>query len=172
MNNLNLLKISSAGWLVAMLVITAMLALTTNLQAEPKNVAKERATYYKLINERQVIRQRLAQLDRRAAQLMQQGQDPVVLHAEQVGLQDKLDLIELRLEIVAARLGFDVPLNDPVQPEAEVVEEDPIRAKANRAFERGRDRTMIRLREDAKRLLSSINFSRFLAEPVVDKNNY
>ena len=167
MDSLKDKTITRWGWMIGMLVITLMLTLTTNVQAAPKDVAKERATYYKLLNERQVIRQRLAQLDRRAAQLMQQGQDPVVLHAEQVGLQDKLDLIELRLEIVAARLGFDVPLNDPV-PEVNTPADDPVRAKANRAFERGRDRTMTRLRTDAKRLLSSINFTRFLAEPVVE----
>ena len=154
-------------WLIGGLIAILLLVLATPAMAGAKENAKERATYYRLLNERQVIHQRLVQLDRRAAQMMQQGKDPVVLHAEQVGLQDKLDLIELRLEIVAARLGFDVPLAGEVAEQTKVEPaEDPVRDKAYKALERGRNRTMTRLRKDAKRLLSSINFTRFLAEPV------
>ncbi|WP_432798540.1 hypothetical protein [Poriferisphaera sp. WC338] len=161
-------KSAEWGWLIGWFVLVLMLALATTSFAEnKKSQVKERAIYHKLLNERQVIRQRLNQLDRRAAHLMQQGQDPVVLHAEQVSLQDKLDLIELRLEIVAARLGLEVPVGN-VEAEAANPDEDPVKAKAYKAFERGRNRTMVRLRQDAKRLLSSINFTRFLAEPVED----
>ena len=73
-----------------------------------------------LLHERDQLQQQLLQADQSASNALLQGEDPVELYAEQTGLQEQVDMMQMRLESLAMRLDFDLP------PLAESIQEfDP-----------------------------------------------
>jgi len=135
---------------------------------EVENQTQDKAKFEKLLSERKKLNNQLYQLDRRAAEKIKNGEDPVVIHAEQIGLQDQLDLVELRAEILAIRLGAAVPdlggQSNAYGSDTVSNKEDPVESRARDVLQRGRSRAMNRLRRDCLQLLASIDFSRFLDE--------
>jgi len=132
-----------------------------NLQPTPK----ERTEFKKLVIQRNKIYTRLTRLDDRAVELVKQGQKPLVVYAKQVSAQDQLDLVELRLAILSTRHGIPIPRvpgQDP-GPEGTIIRpDDAVNRNLERAFSRGRQRTVIRLRTDADSFLGSLDFREFL----------
>ncbi len=131
------------------------------------SAAKHRAQVHKLVFKRNKLHAQLMQLDTQASDLLKAGEKPVVVYAQQVSVQDQLDLIELRLAILSTRYGLIVP---PLPgrdrgPTGTIV---PVVDEADRqvdvAFARGRERAMSRLRDDADRLLASLDFGAFLSD--------
>lgn len=121
-----------------------------------------RVEFDRLTRERDRLTLELRQLDRRAADLVRRGGDASVLHAEQISTQDRLDLVRLRLELMAARHGF--ALRPAPSDRQEISGDDPGLALATEdAFARGRERALAQIREDNLRFLASIDFSGFLA---------
>ena len=62
-----------------------------------------------LLRERDHLQQQLLRADREAAEAMLRGEDPVEQYADQTGLQEQVDMLQMRLESLAMRLDFDIP---------------------------------------------------------------
>ena len=62
-----------------------------------------------LLQERDHYQQQLLRADQEAANAMLRGEDPVELYADQTGLQEQVDVLQMRLESLAMRLDFDIP---------------------------------------------------------------
>ena len=62
-----------------------------------------------LLRERDQLQQQLLQADQSASSALLQGEDPVEWYAEQTGLQEQVDMMQMRLESLAMRLDFDIP---------------------------------------------------------------
>ncbi len=148
-------------WTVVISVVVVTVGLGDFVSAQTLD-AKDRAEFNRLVQQRNRLSRQLHGLDRQASDLMKQGREPVVVHAEQVSVQDQLDLMELRLAILATRNGVAVP---PLPEEAESVEggaNAPTDRKIARAFVRGRERAIEQLRQDGYRFLASLDFTAFL----------
>jgi hypothetical protein len=143
-------------------IITLVTILAWPVAAQAAENTRERASYQQLLRQRHQLVTQLSRLDEQAAAAVRRGEDPVQIHAQQIGLQDQLDLVELRLELTASRLGEDVPPIETVGsgPSEQVKAE----ARARRALERGVSRTMRVVQRDAKAMLASLNFARFLGD--------
>ena len=130
------------------------------------SAAKHRALINKLVFKRNKLHAQLMELDAQASDLLKGGEKPVVVYAQQVSVQDQLDLIELRLAILSTRYGLTVPPlrgRDPGPTGAIVPVVDESDRQVDVAFARGRERAMSRLRDDADRLLASLDFGAFLS---------
>lgn len=124
------------------------------------------AVFKKLVRERQKLAWQRTDLDRRIAQAIKQGEEPVVLMAKQVAAQDQLDLTELRLEVMATRLQREVPPLQPMQGASiRDHQEKQVRARALMALGRGKASAMRQIEREAKALLASIDFNAFLGPP-------
>ncbi len=125
---------------------------------------QRRVEFSKLLHERNRLHAELTRLDQHAADLIKSGRDAVVTHAEQISVQDRLDLIELRLAILSTRYGLPVPPR-PGEEAARhgegIVPEDE--ADRNAAFARGRERALQQLRREAEEFLASLDFRAFLS---------
>jgi hypothetical protein len=143
--------------------------LATLVAAEPARAdgitKPQRAEYAKLLRERNRLHVQLERLDAKAADLILQGREAVVVHAEQVSVQDHLDLVELRLAMLAARHGLALPPPpgaDPAEASGADRGADATSRKVEQAFDRGRQRALAAVREDGYRLLASLDFTAFL----------
>ena len=74
------------------------------------DLAQRKAEFNKLVAKRNQLHAKLAQLDVQAAQAVKDGRTPTQLNAKQISTQDQLDLTLLRLETVAMRNDFVIPL--------------------------------------------------------------
>ncbi len=62
-----------------------------------------------LIQERDQLYRQLLHRDQEAVEAWLQGRDAVPIHADQTGLQERIDMLQMRLESLAIRHGFEVP---------------------------------------------------------------
>ena len=146
--------------LIAVVAVIALVPIAANADSIRPT---DRATFHKLVNERNTLHRKLSKLDRRAADRLKRGDKPVSIHADQVATQDKLDLVELRLEAMAARFGLEVPaVPKPRSPQDAAL--DSFAQVANRAFSRGRNRAMDELRRQTLDMLRTIDFTLFLEQ--------
>lgn len=147
------------------LFIIALIGLGAAAVAEAQEATpQQRAEVNKLIRERDQLHQKLETLDRQATEAIKQGQDPLDLHAAQVNVQDELDLVQLRLEILATRYGLPIP----AVPGEEDVRHTPADTEemdraVRETLARGRNRAMAQLHEEHRLFLASLDFSSFLA---------
>jgi len=142
-------------------------ALSADLPTHPALAmpSKDRIEMSKLVQQRNRLAVQLRRADAQASKLMKQGRDATVVHAQQVSLQDQLDLVELRLAILATRYGVAVPPG-PGTDGGEVTEElldQGLSARTRRAFSRGRDRAVAQMRRDTLSFLASLDFQSFLS---------
>jgi hypothetical protein len=119
----------------------------------------QKAEFYRLLNKRNALAAKLGQLDRRAAEALKQGEDPVTIHAAQISTQDQLDMMQLRLELLGTRLGLAIPAMPQTRGDGVTATGDLIRT---RDLDRGRSRAVEKLRDDCLRMLRSIDFRPFL----------
>ena len=126
--------------------------------------AKQRTDFNHLVKERNTLAIKLRRLDRRAADQIRIGNEPLVLHAEQVSTQDQLDLVELRLALLSTRYGIEVPPVPPDTPEAAAIANGAPDPRIEQAFSRGRDRALMVLERQVKTFLAGLDFSGFLAQ--------
>ena len=89
-----------------------------------------------LLHERDQLQQQLLQADESASHALLRGEDPVELYAEQTGLQEQVDMMQMRLESLAVRLDFDIP------PLAENLEEFDPQYELDQHIAIGRHRAM------------------------------
>ncbi len=153
------------GWTGGTTSAAASQRSSTLLNVQP--TPKERAGFKKLVIQRNKLYSRLAKLDDRAAELVKQGQKPLVVYAEQVSAQDQLDLVELRLAILSTRHGIPIPLvpgRVPGPGGTLIRPDDDVNRNLEKAFARGRERTVTKLRTEADSFLGSLDFREFLNE--------
>ena len=120
-----------------------------------------RAEFARLVRERAQAHAELQKLDRQAADRVRDGRDATEVYAEQINTEEKLDLVQYRLEVLATRYGL--PLT-PVEAAEAPDGRDPVQKATDRVFSRGEARARQQLQEDVEELLASIDFSDFLAE--------
>ena len=128
------------------------------LAADSQTDIQRKAEFRKLILERNRLHRTLQQYDLQAAEMVKQNKDATKINAEQVTTQDRLDLLQLRIETMAARYDFEIP----------ALPDDSTAAETSQyglgAFERGRQRTKEELKRQTLRLLASIDYSQFRAQ--------
>lgn len=130
-------------------------------QAAEGPTPKQRAAFNKLLQQRAQLASQLDVLDDRAADMLKRGDDATSVHAEQIAVQDKLDLLELRLGMMGIEYRMEVP---SISKQEEAATRSASTARQQQAFRRGRDRAVARMGDDYARFLSALNFSAFLNE--------
>ena len=87
-----------------MMLSAILLASTVSIEAAsmPRNARV-------LLAERDHLQQKLLRADQAAAEALLRGEDPIELYADQTGLQEQVDMMQMRLESLAMRLDFDLP---------------------------------------------------------------
>lgn len=120
-----------------------------------------RADFARLVRERSQAHAQLQALDRQAADRLREGRSATEIFAEQQNTQDRLDLVQLRLEVLATRYGL--PLQS-VEAASSVEAQDKVKSATDQAFAIGEARARARLEQDMKDFLASVDFSDFLAE--------
>lgn len=139
--------------LIAMVVVSGG-AFASDIQPEKK------AEFRKLVIQRNKLYKQLLTLDKQAASLLKRDKDATQVNGQQVTIQDRLDLIQLRLETMAARYDLSIP----DLPSANAQElEDAAKNYGLDAFERGRVRTLHEIKRQTLNLLKSLDYSIILA---------
>jgi hypothetical protein len=140
--------------LMAIAVVSGS-ALASDVSTEKK------AEFKKLVIQRNQLYKQLLGLDKKAAELVKQDKDITRVNGEQVTIQDRLDLIQLRLETMSARYDLDIPDLPSVKDQ----QESAIAAKnyGLDAFERGKTRTMLEIKRQTFNLLKSLDYSIILS---------
>ncbi len=127
--------------------------------------ASRRVAFKKLVFQRNKVYMRLARLDEQAAEGLKRGDKPLVVYAQQVSAQDQLDLINLRLALLATRFGLivpPVPGQAPANTSGWAQPSDDMTRNLEKAFARGHDRAVKMLRDDADTFMQSLDFWTFL----------
>ena len=88
---------------VSMLVLLTCGSMAWSLGPIPSRAQR-------LLYERDQLQQELLRADLAASSALLQGEDPVELYARQTGLQEQVDMMQMRLESLAMRLDFDLPV--------------------------------------------------------------
>lgn len=145
-----------------LLMMCILLAIGTETMAsEVQTDSQRKAEFRKLILQRNRLHSKLQQRDMQAAELVKDGKDTIRINAEQVTIQDKLDLLQLRIETMAARYDYEIP----ALPQKNAAgEEGQYGAYGRNAFERGQQRTKEELKRQTLGLLASIDYSQFRAK--------
>ena len=126
---------------------------------------RQRAVFNKLVYRRNKLHAQLEKLDEQASEHMKMGENPLMVHAEQISVLDQLDLVELQLAILSTRYGLAVPPlpgRDPATPGGTARPGDEMSQDLEQAFVRGRNRAIRRLSQDAEEFLASLDFWAFL----------
>lgn len=140
-------------------ILCAGLACSASLAADvPQEVKSE---FRQNIVKRDRLVRELAALDSKTADAVAGGKAPMAMHAKQTELQDKIDLLQLRIETMAVRWNLDIPA--PPKPgssemDAAKVEKDRVES----AFLTGRERTDAVLQDRCRQMLASIDYDTFL----------
>lgn len=146
-------------------VLAIVFALGSALHA-PRALAatpEEKAAYRDLLEQRAQLTRQLERVDREAVGQVRAGESALVSHARQIALQDELDLVTLQLEIMATRLGTELP--PPVSTGYEKSaspEVDRSLRRAHDALARGERRAMQRIEQEGRAMLASLDFSVFV----------
>ncbi|MEE2907873.1 MAG: hypothetical protein VX527_08580 [Planctomycetota bacterium] len=88
------------------LFASCLLMLLGSLAAAVAPIPQQAQT---LLRERDHLQQQLLRADQAAVDAMLHGEDPVELYADQTGLQEQVDILQMRLESLAMRFDFDIP---------------------------------------------------------------
>ncbi|MEM6259655.1 MAG: hypothetical protein AAGI37_15355 [Planctomycetota bacterium] len=133
-------------------------------QANDGLTQDQRVGFRRLVAERNRLHQELAELDRQAADAVKAGRPTARLNARQIGVEDELDVVRLRLETTAVRLGLAVPEPpDPVAVDRKSAE------TGRRQLNRGVARTQVELRRQTRAILASLDFEPFLSGPMAEE---
>ena len=135
---------------------------TTSRPAPPRaNRASYTPEIRKYLAERKKLLAQLRELDRQAVESMKRGKEPVVAYAKQTDLQERLDLIELRIQLLATREGIVVQLDEPKRAGADDEQKEQ-KVNTREFFSVGRARTLAAWDDQCRSLLRSIDFKPFL----------
>ena len=114
-----------------------------------------------LLHERDQLQQELLRADQSASQALLRGEDPVELYAEQTGLQEQIDIMQMRLESLAMRMDFDIP---PLADSISEFDPDHVLDQSVGIGRRRAEAAMTRQCETAcVAIVRDMNFNSFLA---------
>ena len=130
-------------------------------QEVPKDVKSE---FRQNISKRNRLVRELARVDQKAADATLIGANPVEMHAEQIEIQDRVDLLQLRLETMAVRWNLSLPEPPSIESEDVGAESELVARRIGAAFDDGRARANVVLRARCLRMLASIDYASFLAD--------
>ncbi|MBI9018438.1 MAG: hypothetical protein JEZ07_14390 [Phycisphaerae bacterium] len=140
------------------LMIMALITTVITFGLHAAEISSEKKTeFYKLTRQRNSMWLQLDKLDKKAAELVKHEQDTTAVNAEQAAMQDRLDLIQFRIETMATR--YDLPIPD--LPTNETTNEDD--SKYDYVFAYGQERTKAELHRQTLHMLASINYYTFIA---------
>jgi hypothetical protein len=148
---------------IALAIVCAAFACAPSLAADvPIEVKSE---FRQNVVKRDRLVRQLASIDSKAADAVVAGKAPVALHAQQTELQDKIDLLQLRIETMAVRWNLDIP--QPPKPGSADMDESVLSEKRiDTAFTTGHERTDRALQERCRQMLASIDYETFLVRPL------
>lgn len=152
------MKTTSKLSTVCILLVICGQALAFGSQAD----TEKKTEFHKLTLQRNQLHNKLQQRDIQAAELVKKGKDATRINAEQVIIQDRLDLLQLRIETLAVRYDFVVS-DLPNEKTAEEMAQRNADYGLD-AFARGVQRTKEELKRQTIRLLASIDYSQFRAK--------
>jgi hypothetical protein len=130
--------------------------------AQGQDVPREVKSEFRqnIVRRDRMIRE-LHALDAKAADDVAAGKAPMTKHAQQIELQDQIDLMQLRIETMAVR--WNLPIPDPPAPGSAPIDEAAATAqRVESAFVEGRDRTDRVLVDRCRQMLASIDYDSFL----------
>ncbi|MEO1236595.1 MAG: hypothetical protein AAFX76_07385 [Planctomycetota bacterium] len=157
---------TSVVYAAALLLVSGLVAVTPSAPAHAQEASPEqKAEFNRMVRERNELHRELEGLDVRAVEAVKRGDDPIQINAQQVSVQDKLDLVQLRLEIVSMRYGLRLPPVPGSEGDtSKTIDGKPEeRLMAEKAFARGHDRAMAMIRKESEEFARSLDFSGFLA---------
>ncbi|MEM6457770.1 MAG: hypothetical protein AAF710_00085 [Planctomycetota bacterium] len=169
------LKLATAA---ALALTAAAPALPAAAQATPPTgpAATESSTFQdrrqadsrkfnKLLYDRNTLVRKLADLDRSARRAVLASEAaPTSLFAQQQGVEDELDAVNFRLNVLALRLGREVP-SAPATAGPVIGKAGPDELAGVRVnFTRGENRTLGSIQNRAKQVLQSLDLSAY-ADP-------
>ena len=140
-------------------LLLAGITCSSSLAAEvPQEVKSE---FRQNIAKRDRLVRELAGIDNKAADAVAGGKAPMGLHAQQIELQDKVDLLQLRIETMAMRWNLEIPA-PPKPGTAEMDKAANDKKMLEDSFQTGRDRTDDVLSDRCRQMLASIDYDSFL----------
>ncbi len=145
----------------SIIIISAVSFITaSSFGAEaPREVKSE---FRQNIVKRDRLVRELFVVDAKAADAVAAGKEPLTMHAEQVDIQDQIDLLQLRLETMSVR--WNLLISPPPTPGVDDMDESSIVAnRIEGAFQDGKDRTDRVLHSRCIQMLNTIDFNSFLA---------
>lgn len=147
----------------ALVIVCAACACAPSLATDvPMEVKSE---FRQNVVKRDHLIRQLVSIDSKAADAVVAGKAPVSLHAQQTELQDKIDLLQLRIETMAVRWNLDIP--QPPKPGSEEMSESVLSEKRiDTAFTTGRERTDRALQDRCRQMLATIDYETFLVRPL------
>lgn len=148
--------------LCALSMYVAALTCSPALASQPQDVPKEVKSEFRqnIVRRDRMIRE-LHALDSKAADDVAAGKAPMTKHADQIELQDQIDLIQLRIETMAVRWNLTIP--DPPSPDSVPVDESVATAqRVEAAFQEGRSRADRVLVDRCRQMLATIDYDSFL----------
>ena len=120
-----------------------------------------RVKFRKLVLDRNKLHSELQVLDKQSAEALKSGKSTTKINSRQVTVQDKLDLLTLRLETMAVRYDYDMPaLPSDKDGKGAGAASSPVKKVE---FERGHKRTLAEVKKQTLRMLASINFDSITA---------
>lgn len=126
-----------------------------------KPSTEQMVSFKKKVKERDSLVQKLGTLDRAAADALKRGEKPVRVYADQASVQNRLDLLELQIDLFAARFDMDVPARP--SSKRDEAKGSTKTVKTDRAFVLGQRRAVKQLSDDCQQMMASIDFSAFLS---------
>ncbi len=137
--------------------LTIMMSLISGTcLAQDENEVQARAEFNKHVLQRNKLLRELGQLDQKALAAVKDEKAATKINAQQVAAEDRLDLIQLRMETLAARYGYVIPEPPKIDEQGRIEGDGKYGLDA---FKRGRDRTQEQLRLQTLRFLASLDFS-------------
>lgn len=145
-----------------MIAVLLSLGATSVTVADDQVPVEVKREFREKVAQRNRLVRELADLDARAADATVAGRDPVDVHAEQIEVQDRVDLLQLRLETMAVRWSLEIPAPPATDPASVADRDAEIAARVGSAFDDGRSRVDAVLRARCLRMLASIDYAAFL----------
>lgn len=144
-------------------VCALSLLASPSIAAPQEEVPREvKAEFRQNVVRRDKLIRELHSVDAKAADAVAAGGKPMAKHADQIALQDQIDLIQLRLETMAMRWTLVIP--EPPARDSLSTDESALTAqKVESAFEEGRNRTERVLADRCREMLASIDYDAFLS---------
>ena len=160
------MKVLTMNRLLVTCALSLFCVLVTPVAAVAEAPTPEVKTQFdSKVRERNGLIRKLYRLDREAADALLRQQPTLQLNAKQQGLQDQLNVVELRLAIMSSRYDLEVPappvLDTPVGGKAPETNADRRRREVQELAPEGHARTRAVVRREVLALLAGLRYDNF-----------